>query len=413
MLRIASVLVLSLSTALLRGETPQTVFEDRILPIFQSPNPSSCVQCHLAGVDLKNYILPSHRDTFLSLRDQGLIDLDNVEKSKILGLIQMGKEDNADGAAIHQRNRVREYEAFVAWLKASAADPVLRAAPKLKPDDQAKPPRPVEIIRHARKDRLLESFENNVWAMRFRCMSCHSEGSTQNQKLAKEWGERVSWFKKGGPEATLNYLIQSKLIDVKNPEKSLLLLKPLNVEKHQGGVKFVVGDQGYKALRTFLEDYARTVADQYKAADQLPKKSPLVSFGTDRWIKLSNTPPAWGDKLLTVYVYAWDQTSQAWEHDPIATTDRKVWGMGKLWQHTLTLLAAKDSVRAKRWKDGAPALERGKYLVKVYVDLTGRLANDWQSTLGNDDFAGQAEIVSDWKEGYGDMTVIDAAGVKK
>jgi len=51
------------------------LFEQRIMPIFRSPRPSSCVQCHLASVDLKNYILPSPEKTFLSLRDQGLIDL--------------------------------------------------------------------------------------------------------------------------------------------------------------------------------------------------------------------------------------------------------------------------------------------------------------------------------------------------
>jgi hypothetical protein len=52
--------------------SPQQVFEKRILPIFRSPDPSSCVQCHLAGVELKNYILPSYEKTFQSLRDQGL-----------------------------------------------------------------------------------------------------------------------------------------------------------------------------------------------------------------------------------------------------------------------------------------------------------------------------------------------------
>ncbi|MBT4868399.1 MAG: hypothetical protein HON53_25095, partial [Planctomycetaceae bacterium] len=64
--------------------TPAELFDQRILPIFRSPNPSSCVQCHLAGVDLKNYILPSQEKTFVSLRDQGLMDLDNPEKSKVL-----------------------------------------------------------------------------------------------------------------------------------------------------------------------------------------------------------------------------------------------------------------------------------------------------------------------------------------
>jgi hypothetical protein len=55
---------LAVSLALAAGSSaaepkPEEIFQQRIMPIFQSPNPSSCVQCHLAGVDLKNYILPS------------------------------------------------------------------------------------------------------------------------------------------------------------------------------------------------------------------------------------------------------------------------------------------------------------------------------------------------------------------
>ncbi|MCE9529732.1 MAG: hypothetical protein K8T89_01115 [Planctomycetes bacterium] len=413
MKRSTALLAMLFLAASARAETSQEVFERRILPIFKSPSPSSCVQCHLAAVDLKNYILPSHRDTFLSLRDQGLIDLDNIEKSKILGLIERGKSDKSKGAVVHQENRVKEFDAFVSWLKASAADPALRNAPKLKPEELAKPPRPVEVIRHARKDRLLESFENNVWSMRFRCMNCHNEGTPQNQKLVAEFGERVAWFRKAGPEATLDYLRSSKLIDLKNPEKSLLLLKPLNIEKHKGGVKFEVGDQGYKAYRTFLEDYARIMADEYKTAAGLPAMSSFATFGTDRWIKLTKTPDAWGDKFLTVRIFAWDEKANAWEKDPIASTDRRVFGKGKLWQHNLTLMAAKDSDRAKRWKTGNAALPKGKYLVKVYIDQTGKLVGDWKKELTGDDFAGQIEITSDWKEGYGAMTSIDATGICK
>ncbi len=411
-LPISSFVVLLTFAAPMRAETPQEIFDQRIAPIFKSPNPSSCVQCHLAGVDLKNYILPSAKDTFLSLRDQGLIDLDNIAKSRILGLIQMGKEDSAPKAKIHQENRKREYDAFVAWLNASAADPALRNAPKLKPEGQAKPARPNEVIRHARKDRLVESFTNNVWSMRFRCMSCHTEGTPQNAKLEKEHGGRVSWFKKGGPEETLDYLMQSKLIDVKEPEKSLLLLKPLNEVKHGGGVKFIRGDQGYKAMRTFLEGYAKIVNDQYKTVSELPKSSGIASFGTERWLKIANTPPAWADKLAQVNVYAWDEKAKAWEKEPIATTDRKVWGQGKTFQHTLNLLAEKGSERAKAFQRRA-ALERGRYLVKVYVDLQGRLANDWKAVLGESDYVGQAEVTSDWREGYGAMTVIDSSRVKR
>ncbi len=84
------------------------LFSQRIMPIFQSPNPSSCVQCHLAAVDLKNYILPSHEETFASLRVQGLVDLDHPRKSKILTLIDMGERDADKGARlIHEKTRRR------------------------------------------------------------------------------------------------------------------------------------------------------------------------------------------------------------------------------------------------------------------------------------------------------------------
>jgi hypothetical protein len=405
-------LIVASATARAAEPTPQEVFDKRIMPIFKSSNPSSCTQCHLAGVDLKNYILPSHEKTFLSLRDQGLINLDNPEDSKILRLINM-KEGGRGADLIHAKTRDAEYEAFAAWIKASCADPKLRDAPPLKAADRAAPPRPAEVIRHARKDRLLESFENNVWAMRFRCMSCHTQGTPENEKLVKEHGERVAWVK-GDAAATMNYLIGSKLIDREKPERSLLLLKPLGEVKHGGGKKFLPGDQGYKAFRAWIEDYARTVRDGYATAADLPKTAGRPErFGTEAWLKLENTPPEWGDRLLQVELYAWDEAKKAWEAEPIATSDRGVWGGGKLWQHTLTLLAAKDSERAKGWKKGKPSLPAGRYLVKVYVDKEGRLAKDWTAAMEKGDFVGQADVTSRWPTGYGSMTVIQAGKVRR
>lgn len=394
--------------------TPQAVFEKRILPIFQSSDPSSCVQCHLAGVDLKNYIRPTHEATFVSLRDQGLIDLDRPESSKILALIQMGEEYQGGAALIHQKVRKAEYEAFSDWVKRSARDPKLRALPRLKPEELAKPKRPAEVIRHARKDRLVDSFADNVWPMRFRCMSCHTEGTAQSKKLVAEHGERVAWFKAAGPEATLDYLRESKLIDVDNPEKSLLLRKPLNETKHGGGQKFLPGDQGYRAFRTFLEDYARIMKDQYADAASLPAaKAGPAQFGTDIWLKLTNTPQAWGDRLLQVDVYTWDSGKGTWETEPAATSDRVASGKAKLWQHNLTLLAAKGSSRAAAWGKGKPSLPQGRYLVKVYVGGAERKAKDWQVAMSEDDYVGQVEVTSPWPEGYGRMTAADASKVKK
>lgn len=400
-------------TAPVRAGEPAEIFERRIVPILKSPNPSSCTQCHLGGVDLKDYLMPSHEKTFLSLRDQGLIDVAKPEQSKILQLIQRGNEDTSKNNIIHAKTRQLEYEAMMAWVKASAADPKLREQPPLPKKERARPAVDDAVIRHERKDHLLASFEQTVWALRFRCMNCHTEGTPQNQKNVEKFGERVAWVKGNDASTTMAYLLGSKLIDVKEPDKSLLLQKPLNTVKHEGGVKFLFGDQGYKAFRTWIEDVAAMRGGKYRMASDLPTadERPL-QFGSEMWFKLEETPPAWGDKLLQVEIFAWDDARKAWETDPIATSDRGVWGKGKLWQHVVTLLAPSGSERAMAWKKGKPALSPGRYLVKVYVDRDGRLGKDWKARLDGMEYVGQAEFMAKWREGYDGMTVVDSRKVK-
>ena len=62
---------------------------------------------------------------------------------------------------------------------------------------------PVEVIRHARTDRLVETYANTIWALRFRCMSCHIEGSEENRKLVEKHGPRVAWFEGRRTEESL------------------------------------------------------------------------------------------------------------------------------------------------------------------------------------------------------------------
>lgn len=393
-------------------QTPKAVFERRLMPIFKSPNPSSCVQCHLAGVDLKDYILPDAEKTFRSLRDQGLIDLDAPERSKIVKLIEMGGTDKK-GPVVQAKARAAEREAFLAWIAACAKDPALRATPRLDAKEQAKPPVSDEVIRHARTDRVLESFERNVWAFRFRCMNCHTEGTPQNEKHRRQYGERVSWVKRGGAAETMEYLIASRLIDPERPENSLLLRKPLG-EKHEGGIKFVVGDDAYKGVRAWIEDVAAMRKGKYATAKDLPPaETGPARFGTDIWLKIENCSLAWGDKFLQARVFAWDEAAKKWEASPVAVSDRMVFGKGKLWQHNLTLLAEKGSAREKAWRAGTPTLPEGRYLVRVYVDAGGRLARDWRASLGEADAVGEAEFRARWREGYGAMTTVNGANVRK
>jgi hypothetical protein len=391
----------------------QAVFERRILPIFKSPNPSSCTECHLAGVDLKNYILPSHEQTFLSLRDQGLVDLTNPADSKIIRLIARGGGTNQGASLISAKVREAELAAFTEWITASARDPKLRAAAKLSAADVAKPVRPLEVIRHARTDRLLASFEENIWSQRFRCNGCHSPAGKENARFVAEHGEQVAWLKDTA-EATMRYLIATENINLKQPERSRLLLKPLNEIKHGGGQKMLAGDLTYKAFRSWLDDYARTVNDRYASAADLPSRKPApVMFGTDIWLKLNNTPPEWGDRLLQVTLFAWDRASSAWETKPIAISDRGVWAKGKLWQHNLGLLADKDSERAGLWSRSGAGLPAGKYLLKVHVDVRGRLKSDWNATLGEAELVGEAVVESGWPKGYGRMTAIEAGQLRR
>jgi hypothetical protein len=396
-------------------DSASNIFERRLQPIFQSDQPSSCVQCHLAGVDLKNYIKPSSDDTFRSLRDQGLVNLDKPEQSKILKLINMRDTDNPGANLLHEKTRAAELAAFSEWLSACCRDPKLRNAPKLAASELAKPARPDAVIRHNRTDRLLASFEQHIWGQRHRCMGCHTEGSEQNRKLVKENGDQVAWMKQSAAE-TMTYLIRTKhLIDVENPEKSLLLLKPLKEVDHGGGKKFLKGDLGYKDFRAWIEDYAKVVRDEYATASDLPKSDPrqLRQFSSELWFKIANPPESWDQKLTQVTIHRWDDRAKRWEEAPIAISDRQASAKFKTWQHTLTLLAAPNSERAREWQRGNARLPNGRYLVKVHVDRSERTLTDWRATMRNEDFVGQTEFQADWRPGYGAMTVIDASTLKR
>lgn len=97
-----------------------SVFKRRILPIMNSPKKSSCTECHLSGVELKNYIHSDQATTFAALRRDGLIDVKHPAKSKILTFIaRKPKKPNP----ISEKIRQKELAAFRAWLTEAAKDP--------------------------------------------------------------------------------------------------------------------------------------------------------------------------------------------------------------------------------------------------------------------------------------------------
>lgn len=434
--------------------SPAELFDQRILPIFRSPKPSSCVQCHLAAVDLKNYILPSQEKTFASLRDQGLIDLDQPEKSKILVLIRMGEKDLDKGARlIHQKMRRAEFEAFAAWIKACSRDPRMRALPMLSAAERARPEKPDAVIRHARKSRVVDSFVRNIWSQRMRCFPCHTPHEidrsnprhqaaikTRN-KLAehypKEVVQRLNIFRKT-PEATMKYLIETSLatskgqlplINLADPRKSLILIKPTSklprkrddgtfespssVEPvtHGGGLKMHPDDQSYKSFIAWIQDYANVVGDRYVSVEDLPADN---WYATKLVLKITQAPSAWPNGIpVQLFVYPWNEKAKSWESEPIAFTQGTVTPR-RMVNGTLFLLAPKGSQTAKKWDRENASLTGGRYLIKAYVDLRRRLAKDPALMLGEQEFYGQAELnKSRWREGFRQATAISGERLKK
>jgi hypothetical protein len=381
-----------------RGEDALELFRRRITPILSAKNPSSCSECHLSGVDLKNYIGATQEETFASLRDGGLIDVNNPSASKLLKFIARKPEK---ASLVSDKVRQQEYEAFHAWIAAAVKDPKLAAAKT--GDAKLGPQLPDEVIRHARRDRVLTSFLDNVWAEAGRCAACHSPD--RNQKQVQEHGEHISWIKLGDPQGTLDHLLEFELIDVKSPEKSLILLKPTNQVKHGGGIKMTVGDRTYKQFRTFLDDYAAALGGKYQTAADLPEPGREISQVSEIWFKITDVPEKYDQMVLQVDLYRWDDAAKAWSPDRWASGDRQVFGKGKLWQQHLSLTAPRGTPRSEAIRK-QPSLPAGKYLAKVYIDRENKLARQYPSELGEADLVGEVEFESRWPAGYQQMTVV-------
>lgn len=374
------------------------LFRQRIAPILNAKNPSSCSECHLGGVDLKDYIRPSQEETFAALKQSGLIDVQRPENSKLLAFIQRKPEKRNLST---QKQRQAEYDAFLAWLQAAVLDPKLAAA-KTK-DATLGSSLPPEVVRHLRCDRVLASFVDNVWSEVGRCAACHSPD--RNGKQVKEHGEHISWIQLGDPQATLNHLREHELIDVSAPEKSLILLKPLNQVKHGGGQKMLVGDRTYKQFRAFLDDYAASLAGKYQSSEELPQLRSEASQVTDIWFKLEGVPKEFDKLLLQVDLHRWDEKTKDWSSYRWASGDRAVFGGGQLWQQHLSVTAPRDSDRAKQIAANT-SLPPGKYRAKIYLDRQKKLEQDFRAELIDEDFVGTVDLDSRWPSGYGKMTVV-------
>ncbi|MCH7725511.1 MAG: hypothetical protein IH991_03365 [Planctomycetes bacterium] len=373
------------------GLPADQIFSRRILPIMRSEKKSSCTECHFAGVELQDYLHEDQATTFAALRDEGLIDEKNPDKSKLLTFIARRPRQENELLAKVRRN---EYQAFRTWIRAAVKDPQLLKAPATKESIGSE--LPVEVIRHARKDRVLSSFVDNVWSQIGRCINCHSP--ERNQRQVKKFGDRVSWIVPRNPAATLQMLVDGGNVDTVDPELSPMLLKPSGLDEHGGGPKFFPGGHTYKQFLNFLEDYAAVTNGEYKTAKDLPPASSEVVRLGRQHLRIVNVPADLKTKPLRVDIYRWNKQQRRWSVERWATAYNPIPTKAPHWQSMISVTAPKDSPRAATIRR-EPLLPAGAYLAKVYVDRNGNVKNaNYEMTGG--ELIGQVEITGQWRPGY-------------
>jgi len=379
-------------------EDASDIFTRRILPLAKADKPSSCIECHTAGVDLSQYIKDDEASTFVALRAAGLVNAEQPEKSKLLEFIARAPEKGDPALA---KVRAAELEAFKTWITSAAKDPRLASA--VAAAIPVGPTLPPQVIRHARRDRVLESFVENIWIERERCAGCHSPD--KNQRAVKEHGEHISWIVPEDPAGTLATIIDHGLINTINPDKSPILQKPLNEVEHGGHIKFARGTRTDKQFRRFLHDYVATTTGKYQTSADLPKPTPQVYAATAQHLRMTDFPAEFGGKIIRIDLHRW--TDAGWSKASVASVDGVVNPKNQMFQNVVFAILPRmpdiaKEIQARRQFPG------GRYLARLYVDRDGKAASDRDYELGASDLVGEVEFDGPWPAGYLPPKIIKA-----
>jgi hypothetical protein len=391
-------IVTGLDCAASAAETAGEIFTRRILPLAKADKPSSCAECHAAGVDLAQYIKDDAATTFGALRAAGLVNSEQPEKSKLLEFIGRAPEKSDPSIA---KLRAEELAAFRTWITAAAKDPQLASATIR--NETVGPTLPPEVIRHARRDRVLASFIENIWIERERCAGCHSPD--KNQRVVKEHGEQISWIVPNDAAGTLAKIIDHGLINLADSRRSKILQKPLGEVEHGGHVKFTWGTRTDKQFRRFLEDYVATVNGQYQTAADLPKPADHVAVATAQHLRMTDIPSEFGGKLTRIDLYRW--ADAGWSAAPVASIDGRVNPKNGMFQGVVFAFLSRTSEIAKE-VETRRQLPGGRYLAKFYVDNNDNAAKNRDYELGPADLIGQVEFDGPWPAGYQPPKIIQA-----
>lgn len=380
-----------------------TIFARRILPILKADSSSSCTECHFAGVELRDFILEDQAKTFASLKSTGMIAVDRPDESKILRFI--GRKPEKPDPLV-ERVRQTELVAFRAWIRAAVREPELLKATS---DVEVGTSLPPEVIRHARRDRVLSSFLDNVWSEMGRCINCHNP-ERNRQKIGrngftKEDVDAISWIVPRDPAATLRELVDSGNIDTDDPAASPVLTKPAGLEEHGGGPKFFPGSPTYRNFLAFLTDYADITNEKYARVGDLPDTQDEIALLSEQQLRITDVPAAFSDLPLQVDIYRRLPRTEKWSEHRWATGFSRVNGKRHVWQNPILVTAPTDSPLAEEFRE-RKLLPPGEYRIRILIDRERKTVNNPKYELGKAEFVAEVQISGNWKPGYQPPKVI-------
>jgi hypothetical protein len=245
------------------------LYERRIAPLLADDRPSTCNQCHLAGVELSAYVQATPCETMACMVDQGIVDLDDPEASVVLAWIE--RATPSGGITEHtidsERAAMLEWIEHAASCEAEVCPPV--DAPCGEPPDETDceipppvaEPMPLDDPGDCADVTLELVWREKVYAWRGRCFPCHFD----SQAHRFEELEPPPWITTGecnpASLATLRNAERGGYLDAQAPLQSLLLTKPLDESlggvEHGGGAKLhSLEDATYLDFAYFVQRWA-------------------------------------------------------------------------------------------------------------------------------------------------------------
>lgn len=250
-----------------RGDANLALFDRRIAPLLADDRPKSCNACHLADVDLSLFVRETPCETMACLAELGLVDLAAPEASQVLAWIERAEPLSPliDDAVVRA-----EHDGFLEWIQHNARCGAHECAGVTCTGREGEPfcdvaPEPfvagISLDLGGCDDLALEKlFRDTVYESRARCYPCHFANESAAAPEALHFIAQAGNCDSSSLE-TMRNILEAGLVDVDDPERSLLLLKPLaeggGGVPHGGHEKFSPGnDPGYDNFVYWLKRYA-------------------------------------------------------------------------------------------------------------------------------------------------------------